>query len=539
MGRRRTLRRVQRTRSKDDLVQKKSSSQTSGLQRLTELQKSIGSQAVQRLINSSYIQTKLQVSSPEDQSEKEADQSAKAVMRSPASGGPSLGGPPISNPTNESGQGANDTSRSAHQNLESKLETGGNPRPLPDEVRGFMESRLDADLSGVRVHTDSDASQMSKQAQAEAFTHGQDVYYGAGKSPRNDELTAHELTHVIQQTGRVPLQKNGAVRAGSEGAPSGVEPLIQRSCEACNADDKGEQSVENRGQSPNTPTQVLALQRADAEVQQQKQDQDLQSPRFAGDPLLEACLNDKARLGMGARGDSVRKIQQALTDLGRMPPSSVDGIYGSQTSNAVRQFKVDEQLTPSTFGDVGPKTMARLDQIFSGGGGGLLPPCLQGPDVIVAGGDPRDFTNTAFVGATPVSAALIPGVTCQLVRPPVSPFPPTQMADLSPGETARMVVTTTSTLQTEIDAAYIPFRAGSTVRNTATIAPALTFGTSVPADGEVRQGLVRVASTLRNSNPPSLVRGTTQTVAVNDQPLQPVPQAPPSITIAVGIFPIH
>src|SRR5262249_6515686 len=32
------------------------------------------------------------------------------------------------------------------------------------------------------------------------FTHGQDIYSGAGKSPTDLRLTAHELTHVVQQT---------------------------------------------------------------------------------------------------------------------------------------------------------------------------------------------------------------------------------------------------------------------------------------------------------------------------------------------------
>jgi len=48
---------------------------------------------------------------------------------------------------------------------------------------------------------DHDAAQMSDELQAQAFTHGQDIYFGAGKSPGKDALTAHELTHVVQQTG--------------------------------------------------------------------------------------------------------------------------------------------------------------------------------------------------------------------------------------------------------------------------------------------------------------------------------------------------
>ena len=72
-------------------------------------------------------------------------------------------------------------------------------RPLPDAVRAFMEPRFMADFSQVRVHTDGDAADMNRQLGARAFAHGADIYYGAGRFPANDSLTAHELTHVVQQ----------------------------------------------------------------------------------------------------------------------------------------------------------------------------------------------------------------------------------------------------------------------------------------------------------------------------------------------------
>ncbi|WP_413262551.1 DUF4157 domain-containing protein [Floridanema flaviceps] len=95
--------------------------------------------------------------------------------------------------------------KSSHKsNLESQLNgSKGGGSPLPDEVRAFMEPRFGADFSGVRVHTDGAAVQMNKELGAQAFAHGSDIYYSAGKSPSKDELTAHELTHVVQQTGAV------------------------------------------------------------------------------------------------------------------------------------------------------------------------------------------------------------------------------------------------------------------------------------------------------------------------------------------------
>ncbi|HEY9603702.1 MAG TPA: DUF4157 domain-containing protein, partial [Allocoleopsis sp.] len=104
-------------------------------------------------------------------------------------------------------------------NLESQLSSSkGGGSPLPDEVRSFMEPRFGTDFSQVRVHTDSTAIQMNKELSAQAFAHGRDIYYGAGKSPGNNELTAHELTHTIQQTGGIVqrhLQESELVSAPS------------------------------------------------------------------------------------------------------------------------------------------------------------------------------------------------------------------------------------------------------------------------------------------------------------------------------------
>ena len=65
-----------------------------------------------------------------------------------------------------------------------------------------MEPRFGVNFSHVHVHTGSDARQMNQAVGAQAFTHGSDIYFGAGHGPTNLELTAHELTHVVQQTGR-------------------------------------------------------------------------------------------------------------------------------------------------------------------------------------------------------------------------------------------------------------------------------------------------------------------------------------------------
>ncbi|HBE16713.1 MAG TPA: hypothetical protein DDW51_03610, partial [Cyanobacteria bacterium UBA11367] len=83
----------------------------------------------------------------------------------------------------------------------------GGGQGLDESVREPMEGAFGADFSGVRVHTGDEAVQMNRELGAQAFTHGSDIYFGEGKSPGNDELTAHELTHVVQQTGAIPTKR--------------------------------------------------------------------------------------------------------------------------------------------------------------------------------------------------------------------------------------------------------------------------------------------------------------------------------------------
>jgi hypothetical protein len=101
-----------------------------------------------------------------------------------------------------------DRNSQSSSNIESQLSvTKGGGSPLPNEVRSFMEPRFGADFSQVRVHTGGEAVQMNRELSAQAFTHGSDVYFGEGKSPGNNELTAHELTHVVQQGGAQPTAR--------------------------------------------------------------------------------------------------------------------------------------------------------------------------------------------------------------------------------------------------------------------------------------------------------------------------------------------
>jgi hypothetical protein len=77
-----------------------------------------------------------------------------------------------------------------------------------------MESRIGADFSDVRVHTDGNAARSAAAVAAQAYTVGNEVVLGerapALDSPAGKRTLAHELTHVVQQ-------RQGPV----EGTPAG------------------------------------------------------------------------------------------------------------------------------------------------------------------------------------------------------------------------------------------------------------------------------------------------------------------------------
>ncbi|RCJ27910.1 hypothetical protein A6V25_17410 [Nostoc sp. ATCC 53789] len=83
----------------------------------------------------------------------------------------------------------------------------GGGQVIADNIREPMEQAFGADFSGVKVHTDGQSDQLNQSIQARAFTTGQDVFFRQGEynpgSRGGQELLAHELTHVVQQSGRM------------------------------------------------------------------------------------------------------------------------------------------------------------------------------------------------------------------------------------------------------------------------------------------------------------------------------------------------
>lgn len=184
----------------------------------------------------------------------------------------------------------------------------GSGSKMDPKTKAEMERGFGADFSKVKIHTGTKAEQMSSELGAQAFTHGNDIYFNKGKydpeSKKGKHLLAHELTHTIQQTGMVQ------------------RAIVEKS-------------------SPN-----------------------LEADRFKGNFRLEQAHDDVKYIRKGSQGLHVSKLQKGLVDIGfNLPQYGVDGIFGSETEGAVVRFQNAFDL--SIDGIVGAQTMGTLDDVHS------------------------------------------------------------------------------------------------------------------------------------------------------------------------------
>jgi len=227
---------------------------------ILHLQRTIGNQAVQRLLQSktedleassvssastwfaqdfsqipvhasahSNIQPKLKVNAPGEIYEQEAERVSDEVMRMPDSqlqGACSCGGkcPKCQAERLDQEQGSLRTRRVQANEAEEPvtpptihevLRSSG--QPLDSVARAFFEPRFGHDFSQVRVHDNAQATDSARSVNARAFTVGRNIVFRAGEysaeTTKGKHLLAHELAHVLQQR---------VLQGPSQRSPSGV-----------------------------------------------------------------------------------------------------------------------------------------------------------------------------------------------------------------------------------------------------------------------------------------------------------------------------
>src|SRR5437867_4349992 len=143
----------------------------------------------------------------------------------------------------------------------------GGGTALDGETRGFMESRLGADFSDVRIYTAANASASARSVQAHAYTVGTDVVFQSGQyTPESDsgkKMLAHELTHVVQQ-------RSGPV-AGTP-APGGIKISHPSDTFEQAAESSADRAMSSQGpatQSPATPAPASVQREGEEEEELQ------------------------------------------------------------------------------------------------------------------------------------------------------------------------------------------------------------------------------------------------------------------------------
>ena len=201
------------------------------------LERTIGNQAVQRLLQASAedlsavsatttstrfahdfsqiplhakthaeIQPKLAISTPGNIYEQEADCVADQVMSIPE---------PVA----------------VSQELNPQTQSPRSNRPLSSQEKAFFEPCFGHDFSRVRIHADERAALRADALGAHAFTVGEDIFFSRGAYQLGDDggrnLLAHELAHVVQQTGARGGVHTGMLSHSLSRAPTGqVQPKL-------------------------------------------------------------------------------------------------------------------------------------------------------------------------------------------------------------------------------------------------------------------------------------------------------------------------
>lgn len=139
--------------------------------------------------------------------EKEADAVAEQIVRRMSASSDEKSTPLTTSGISRSAAGSASGGLYAPAHVASALETTkGQGQSLPDPLRTEMEGVIGADLSGMRIHTDAKAAELSEAVNAQAFTYGGDVYFNAGKyqpgTVEGRRLLGHEVGHVGQAEGK-------------------------------------------------------------------------------------------------------------------------------------------------------------------------------------------------------------------------------------------------------------------------------------------------------------------------------------------------
>lgn len=273
------------------------------------------------------LQRKLAIGASNDPLEREADRVADQVITMPLNSAVNITPPRIQRFSDL----ARKSSNIAPASINHVLASPG--RPLEPLIRQDMEQRFNFDFSRVRVHTGIEAAQSARDVSAHAYTVDHHIVFDRGQyAPGTDSgrrLIAHELTHVVQQSGA------DQIHVGlSPVSPSNLAAVLQRAC------DPTLPPLSTRSDPVFFPLEATLVD------------------VFHGVQTLTPSSTPKTAVGL---------VQQALVDLGYNLGTSgphgdgVDRKFGSATTTGITSFQTAEAIAGATAGVLDQPTLKCLD----------------------------------------------------------------------------------------------------------------------------------------------------------------------------------
>lgn len=364
------------------------------------------------------------VSSPGDAYEREADRISESVARADA---------PASNLSERSGgeSGALQTARVAHDDAPlsraphaAREVLSSHGQRLDTSARAHLEPRFGHDFSEVRVHTDSRAAESAKALNAHAYTFGNHIVFDSGRyapaSPEGRRLLAHELTHVVQQSGGHTSRGAGEAGQVISSAPAG---LLSRQPKPAGDDASKKEEARKKDEAQR-------LDRIKFHVEQQR--------RVAGYLDNARKINPDAKRGTSDPDNLVHNSVQML-DSGKLTLTVLTPTHYNPQLLFDSRYKFDSKGTFPKFGGEYPPDrksnvgMEFHEDVNMGGEVKIQPPPTPIKTDTVQKTDDR---SPAAPDPTPTATAPAKPPAKSPASPPAAPVAPAPPVPFSPGDVA-------------------------------------------------------------------------------------------------------
>jgi hypothetical protein len=226
------------------------------------------------------------------------------------------------------------------------------------------------DFSGVNVHTDNEADELSRGLGAKAFTTGSDIFFQSGEynpgSSEGQQLLAHELTHVVQQGGSGPsggkMTVNDPNDQYEEEADNVADQIMNMPDPALQRQTEGEEEEEAPLHTKVDPAlqrqeEEEAMPKLDPALQRQEEEEPEQPAALKPDPALQRQDEDELHLKPVQRQEEEEAMPKLDPSLQRQDEDEL------QTKPVQRQEEEEAmpKLDPSLQRQEEEEAMPKLD----------------------------------------------------------------------------------------------------------------------------------------------------------------------------------